>query len=239
MDDPYNPPMAKSLLLQLRNRLKSQADPVKAPQMQRYMKSTMPYHGVQTPLRRSICREIFKDLDFSTDRLWRDHVLALWNGAEFREERYAALDLAAHRKAKGFQVIPALTMYEQMIVTGAWWDYVDEIAHRLEEILRHDPEKMKKKMRVWSTSSNMWKRRSSIICQLDFKRETDLHLLYSCIEPSLSSKEFFLQKAIGWALRQYAWTDAKEVTKYVRLNHDRLSPLSQREALKNLKKIDK
>jgi 3-methyladenine DNA glycosylase AlkD len=93
---------------------------------------------------------------------------------------------------------------------------------------------MRRKMLTWSKSDNLWKRRSAIICQLGFKEETDLELLYACIEPSLESREFFLQKAIGWALRQYAWTDGAEVKRYVQLNRARLSALSCREALKNV-----
>jgi len=93
---------------------------------------------------------------------------------------------------------------------------------------------MRRKMLAWSRSSNLWKRRTAIICQLGFKEETDLKLLYACIEPSLGSREFFLRKAIGWALRQYAWTDRAEIKKYVRLNRTRLSALSSREALKNI-----
>jgi 3-methyladenine DNA glycosylase AlkD len=88
-------------------------------------------------------------------------------------------------------------------------------------------------MLAWSRAKDMWKRRSAILCQLSFKNETDLDLLYACIEPSLGSKEFFLQKAIGWALRQYAWTNPREVQRYVRAHADEMSPLSKREALKN------
>jgi 3-methyladenine DNA glycosylase AlkD len=93
---------------------------------------------------------------------------------------------------------------------------------------------MRRKMLAWSKSADLWKRRTSIICQLGFKAETDLDLLYACIEPSLASREFFLQKAIGWALRQYAWTNPDEIHKYVRLNRAHLSALSIREALKNI-----
>ena len=93
---------------------------------------------------------------------------------------------------------------------------------------------MRRKMLSWSKSDNLWKRRTAILCQLGFKAETDLELLYACIEPSIESREFFLRKAIGWALRQYAWTDEAEIEKYVRLNRARLSPLSCREALKNI-----
>jgi len=122
-----------------------------------------------------------------------------------------------------------------LIVTGAWWDYVDTLAsNNVGSLLLSDREKLTPVMREWSQSDDMWKRRTSIICQLKFKKQTDLRLLYDCIEPSIESKEFFLQKAIGWALRQYAWTDAKEIQRYVRQNQDRLSPLSKREALKNV-----
>jgi 3-methyladenine DNA glycosylase AlkD len=128
-----------------------------------------------------------------------------------------------------------MKMYEELIVTGAWWDYVDDIAsHRVGPILKGYPAPMRRKMLAWSKSSNLWKRRTAILCQLGFKEETDLKLLYACIEPSLASQEFFLRKAIGWALRQYAWTDGAEIKKYVRLNRNRLSALSAREALKNI-----
>ena len=86
----------------------------------------------------------------------------------------------------------------------------------------------------WSTDADMWRRRSSIICQVGFRGDADLDLLYSCIEPNLADKDFFIRKAIGWALRTYAWADAAEVVRYVAANKDRLSPLSQREALKNV-----
>jgi 3-methyladenine DNA glycosylase AlkD len=89
-------------------------------------------------------------------------------------------------------------------------------------------------MRAWSTDPFLWKRRISIICQLSFKKDTDLDLLYANIEPNLSDREFFIRKAIGWALRQYAWTDPKEVVRYVATHESQLSSLSRREALKNV-----
>jgi 3-methyladenine DNA glycosylase AlkD len=110
-----------------------------------------------------------------------------------------------------------------------------EIAsRRVGTILRSHPVPMQRRMLAWSRSKDLWKRRTAIICQLGFKAETDLQLLYACIEPLLGSREFFLQKAIGWALRQYAWTDGAEIKRYVRANRSRLSALSCREALKNL-----
>lgn len=227
--------MKSTFLSRVRRELRRIADPRKAPFMQAYMKSTMPYHGVQSTLLRACCKELFIDLDFTRRDPWRATVLDLWRGAQFREERYVAIALTGDKRAASFQTPGTMPLYEEMIVSGAWWDYVDDIAsHRVGPILRSHPAPMRKKMLAWSTSDNMWKRRTSIICQLGFKRETDLDLLYACIEPSLDSKEFFLRKAIGWALRQHAWTDPAEVKRYVRKNRNRLSPLSVREALKNV-----
>jgi 3-methyladenine DNA glycosylase AlkD len=223
------------LLAKLRNALQRAGDPVKAQAMQAYMKSSMPYHGVPTPLLRELCKATFAKLQFATAPDWQAQILDLWRGARFREERYGALHLAGDKRWQPFQTLSAMKMYEEMIVTGAWWDYVDDIAsHRVGPLLRDHPAPMRRKMLSWSKSNNLWKRRTAILCQLGFKAETDLELLYACIHPSLGSREFFLQKAIGWALRQYAWTDGAEIKKYVQLNRDRLSNLSRREALKNI-----
>jgi 3-methyladenine DNA glycosylase AlkD len=203
--------------------------------MQRYMKSTMPYHGVKAGPMRQLARALFAQIPLPSVAAWSALVLHLFEKAKYREERYAALVLAGDRRAKPFQTFATLPLYERLIVTGAWWDLVDEIAsHRLGFLLEKYPRAMKPAMRAWSRDEDLWKRRSSIICQLRFKGDTDLALLYDCIEPSLGSREFFLRKAIGWALRQYAWTDPKEVASYVRAMGPRLSPLSRREALKNL-----
>jgi 3-methyladenine DNA glycosylase AlkD len=165
----------------------------------------------------------------------QDDVLTLWRGAKFREERYAAIELTGVRAARPFQRMDALGMYEEMILSGAWWDYVDPIAsQRLWAILCNDPIPLKRTMLKWSRDDSLWKRRSAILCQLKAKDSTDLKLLYDCIGPSMQSKEFFLRKGIGWALRQYAWTDPAEVRRYVRRNAAALSPLSRREALKNI-----
>ena len=198
------------------------------------MKSAMPCLGVSSVPRRAALKAVFAGIDWPDSAAWQRDVLTIWRGADYREERYAAIELAGARAAKRFQTIDALPLYEEMIVTGAWWDFVDEIAgHRLWDLLRNNRAAMTDRMLAWSTDADLWKRRSSIICQLPAKAATDLDLLYSCMEPSIGSTEFFLRKAIGWALRQYAWADPDEVARYVTTNADRLSGLSQREALKN------
>jgi 3-methyladenine DNA glycosylase AlkD len=223
------------LLSQLRKELGRVADSARAPAMQAYMKSELPFWGVAAPQLRALCRTLFAKYAFESAQSWRADVLALWRGAERREERYAAIALSGQRGAKAFQTLDALPMYEEMIVTGAWWDYVDELAeHRVGPLLAAHPREMRRAMLAWSRSPDMWKRRSSIICQMFFREATDLKLLYACIEPSLSSKEFFLRKAIGWSLRQLAKHDPKEVLRHVKEHDAALSPLSRREALKHL-----
>jgi 3-methyladenine DNA glycosylase AlkD len=221
--------------MSVRAGLAAMADPAKAAPMQAYMKSAMPYIGVSAVPMQKLCKELFAPLQYPTAEAWCADVLTLWRGAKFREERYAALALTGLRAARDFQRFQVVPMYEEMVVSGAWWDYVDVIAtSRLWEILSADPAPTKALMRSWSTDGNIWKRRCAIICQNKAKRGTDLEQLYACIEPSIDSKEFFLRKGIGWALREYAWTDPDEVRRYVTENAARLSGLSRREALKNI-----
>ena len=96
---------------------------------------------------------------------------------------------------------------------------------------------MAREMRSWSRDTDKWKRRSSIICQLNRKEQTDLSLLFDCIDPNLPDPDFFIRKGIGWALRSLAWTDLATVEAYIARNEDKISPLSRREALKNAEKI--
>lgn len=224
-----------SLLLSIQKLLTAAADPNRASQMQRYMKSEMPYHGVPMSQVRRIARAALQEIDLLTAAAWKKEVLALWNGARFREERYVALVLCSDKRAVAFQTPAALSLYEKLIVSGAWWDLVDELAtRRVAAILAAYPKAMKPKMRRWSRDRNIWKRRTAILCQLYFKSATDRLLLRDCLEPSIDSEEFFLRKAIGWALRQYARTNPAWVRAYVKEHEQRLSGLSRREALKHL-----
>jgi 3-methyladenine DNA glycosylase AlkD len=219
----------------LRRRLRAAAEPAKAAAMQAYMKSAMPCLGVQAKPLRAVCRDVFADIAFAASEDWQRAVLEIWRGAEYREERYAAIELVNHRSAREFLRLDAVVMLREMIIDGAWWDVVDALAGGpLSRILENDREAMATMLREWARSDNLWLRRSAIICQLPAKERTDLTLLYDCIEPSLASREFFLRKAIGWALRQYARTDPAEVARYAAVNAARLSPLSRREATKHL-----
>ncbi|HVC78032.1 MAG TPA: DNA alkylation repair protein [Candidatus Micrarchaeaceae archaeon] len=218
----------------MRAALAAAADPEKAAGMRAYMKSEMPYRGISASDIRAISKQVFAAHPLATCDEWRAEVLDLWRGARFREERYAAMELLGERRHKACRTPDVLPVYEELITTGAWWDYVDGVAGLLGNLLRSHPEQVGPVMRAWSTDKDMWKRRVSIICQISFKKDTDLDLLYANIEPNLADRRFFIRKAIGWALRSYAWADPEEVARYVTANEARLSGLSKREATKNM-----
>jgi 3-methyladenine DNA glycosylase AlkD len=225
----------QGLIAAIRDGLARRAIPEKAEPMRAYMKSAMPYIGVPNPEQRETWKEIIPRFPLATFGAWHDTVLALWRGATYREERYGAVALTEDRRYKRFQTPAALPLYEELVVTGAWWDYVDHIAsHRIGALLRDYPDVIRPAMLSWSQVPGMWQRRTSILCQLGFKAATDLDLLTACIEPNLADKDFFVRKAIGWALRQYAYVDADWVRRYVQEHAAQLSPLSRREALKHL-----
>lgn len=231
-------PADKKLIAAVRKRLKEAADPAKAPGMQAYMKSVMPYRGVQSTPLRAITKEVFKAHPLPDFATWRDTALTLWREASFREERYVVQGLLGDRLYRSYRTPDAMPIYEELIVDGAWWDHVDDIAvHRVGELLLEFPDEIEPIMRAWSTDDDMWRRRTSIICQVGAKGDIDLGLLYDCIEPNMADKEFFIRKAIGWALRSHAWLNPGEIARYVDQNADQLSGLSKREALKNMGKL--
>lgn len=225
----------RALVATVRKGLAELADPVRAPGMQAYMKSTMPYLGVATPERRRLLRFLFDSHPVDDRTSWEATVLDLWREASFREERYAAIELSGHRRYRGWQDPDLVPVYDEIIVTGAWWDYVDEIAiRRIGPILRTHSVVMRPMLLRWSRDVDQWRRRTSVICQVGAKQATDVELLAACIEANLDDRDFFLRKGIGWALRDYARTDPAWVQRLVAQHADRISGLSRREALKHV-----
>lgn len=223
-----------ALVTAVRTGLAGLANPAKAPDMQQYMKSEMPFRGVQKPARATLGAALFAAHPLSTKGSWMATVRELWHGARFREERYLALDLTALRRYAGWQAPDLVPLYEELIVTGAWWDFVDEVANRrIGPLVRAHPDEVVPIMRSWRTDADRWKRRTSIICQLGSKQATDTALLTACIEANLGDADFFLRKGIGWALREFAKTEPGWVRTFVDA-HPELSPLSRREATKHL-----
>ncbi|GAA5002472.1 DNA alkylation repair protein [Actinopolymorpha pittospori] len=224
------------LLVAVRVGLATVADPARAEPMRAYMKSAMPFRGVPSPELKSVCRHLLPAHPIARRGDWEATVLALWDDAAYREERYAALALTGHRLYRAWQDVAALSLYDHLTVTGAWWDFVDEIAaNRVGPILAADPGGVGPLLLRWASDDDIWRRRVAILAQLKAKSRTDTELLRLCVEPSLGRPEFFLRKGIGWALREYAKTDPDWVRTYVATHFDRLAPLSRREAVKNLR----
>jgi 3-methyladenine DNA glycosylase AlkD len=223
-----------TLVTAARTGLAELADPVKAEGMRAYMKSAMPYRGVAKPQRAVLSRRLFKDHRIPDVDTFTATTLELWRGAKFREERYLAIELTGQKAYVAWQNTTLLPVYEEMIVTGAWWDYVDELAiRRVGPLLRADPATLTPTMRSWSTNPDPWRRRTSIICQVGARTATNLALLADAIEANVDDPDFFLRKAIGWALRDYSKVDDTWVRAFV-TTHPHLSPLSRREASKYL-----
>lgn len=228
--------MTHPLVTAVRTELAALADPAKAADMQRYMKSEMPFRGVPTPERRQLGRRLFAEHPLPDRDAWLAVVQQLWRDAECREERYLAVDLTGHRPYQRWQQADLLPLYQELIVTGAWWDYVDEIAgRRVGPILRADRTAVTPVIHGWATDADRWLRRTSVICQLGAKADTDRELLAACVEANIADPDFFLRKGIGWALREYAKTEPGWVRAFVDA-HPELSPLSRREAMKHLER---
>lgn len=216
---------------EIREALRAIAAPERAGEMGAYMKveanGGLGFLGIRRPDVRKVARAAARSA--SPDEQLAA-VVDLWDDAEFREERYAAQDLLGLRWTH--DRFDLLDLHRRMVLTGAWWDHVDEVAHRIADLVRSHHDETAAVLRAWSTDDNLWVRRVAIIGQLGLKDRIDLDLLSEVIEPNLPDREFFIRKAIGWALRDAARTHPAWVRGFV-ATHE-LSPLSRREALKHL-----
>jgi 3-methyladenine DNA glycosylase AlkD len=218
----------------IRAGLRELADPVRAVGAQAYMKSAMPFLGVRVPEVRRLVTAVVARFPFDTAEQQRASVLELWGSAEYREERYAAIDLTAGKLAAAD--LGMLPVYELIIRQGAWWDFADGVAGRICSLLQAHPAELSAVILRWSRDPDLWVRRASITAQLRAKGNTDTELLRRVIEANLTDPEFFIRKAIGWSLREYAKTAPDWVAAFVAAHEERMSPLSRREAMKNLAK---
>ncbi|SDP56747.1 3-methyladenine DNA glycosylase AlkD [Arthrobacter sp. ok909] len=216
----------------IRARLQAAADPGRAAGAQAYMKSQLPFLGVRVPEVRRIVKAAAAEHPPGSIAELQSAVLELWRDCGCREERYAAIQLTGLKLAA--RELGMLAVYEEIIRTGAWWDLVDGVAHGLGGLLQAHRAELTPVLGRWSKDEDFWIRRASITAQLGAKATTDTALLAAVIEANLGDQEFFIRKAIGWALRQYARTDPDWVVAFVQRHQDELSPLSRREALKNL-----
>ncbi|GAC1376311.1 MAG: DNA alkylation repair protein [Pseudarthrobacter sp.] len=222
----------RELVAQIRTMVMERADAARAAGAQAYMKSSTLSLGVRVPeVRRCVVVSAAAFPVESPDQL-RATVLVLWREAQWREERYAAIDLTGLRLVtKDLLMLP---VYEEIIRTGAWWDFVDGVSQRICGLLLAHRTAMTSVLLEWSTDDDFWIRRAAITSQLKAKAATDTELLRATIEPNLDDQEFFIRKAIGWALREFAKTNPAWVRDFVTEHAGQLSPLSRKEALRHL-----
>jgi 3-methyladenine DNA glycosylase AlkD len=220
------------LLAAIRAGLRRLADPDRAAGMAAYMRSAMPCLGVRVPQVRALVRAEARRRPPASAATLTATVAALWRAATYREERYAATALLDVPAARRLREPDLIGLCEELIVTGAWWDHVDEVAGRVGELLLLFPAEIRPVVAGWQRSPDRWLRRAAIICQRSARDRTDLALLTGAIEANAADADFLLRKAIGWALRSYAYTDPAWVRGFV-ASHE-LSPLSVREATKHL-----
>ena len=207
------------------------ADPQQAVQMARYMRDQFAFYGIKSPLRREILSGFLREYGVPVVEDVPEVVQALWELPE-REQQYNALDILIRLQKKlRPDFLPTL---ERLITTNSWWDTVDGLASNVSGTLfTNFPETGATAVQQWRSVDNIWLRRTTLLHQLKYKDKTNAPLLFSLIEENLDDKEFFIQKAIGWALREYSKTDETAVRAFVANNN--LSPLAHREALKWLK----
>jgi len=218
----------------LKELFEQNADPLQAGPMAAYMRNQFAYLGIKTPQSAALQKQYYAEHGLPTleelDPILRD----LWALPE-REFQYLAIGLLGKfEKRLPPEFIETL---EYLIVTKSWWDTVDSIATGVVGVhFQRYPQVRTGTLSRWRASENFWLRRSCILFQLHYKNQTDFPLLCAIIRENLGSKEFFINKATGWALRQYARVDAQAVRDFVAQTP--LHPLSAREALKRLEKHD-
>lgn len=215
----------------LKSFFEKHTNPLNATPMKKYMREQFDYLGIKSPQVTSLLREFiianglppFDKLDLICKELWN---------LPQREFQYIAMNLISkYEKKLEPEFIETL---EYLITTKSWWDTVDLLAgHPVGMMFMKYPKVREKYLKKWRKSNNMWLRRTTLLFQLGYKAETDFELLCEIIKENLESDEFFINKAIGWALRQYAHTNPMPVKKFVNKTKE-LSSLSKREALKNI-----
>jgi 3-methyladenine DNA glycosylase AlkD len=213
---------------ELRASLAMHADPTNAGPMRLYMKDRFAFFGIKSPERTKLVRAFVAEHGLpATDEI---EAVAWWMWeAPERECQYAALDLIE----RSLKRLPpeSIAWFERLIVTNSWWDTVDRIAsHLVGGLFRLYPDLRDPWIDRWRVADHIWLRRTTLLFELGYKSETDAALLFALIEENLTSREFFVQKAIGWALREYSKTAPAAVGAFVAATP--LAPLSRREASK-------
>ncbi len=224
-------PWADSFVRASRSALAEIADPERAAPMAAYMKDRFAFSGVATGPRRAAVRDATRDLGPPPDGDALVEMAQLCWAVDQRELQYTAAD--ALRRWVRVLEMPHLDDVEELIVAKSWWDTVDILATRVVGPLVQAYPELLETMDRWIRDPNLWRRRTAILHQLGYKDRTDVERLFAYCSEREDEREFFIAKAIGWALREYAKTDPDAVWSFVDEHQERLAPLSVREATKH------
>jgi 3-methyladenine DNA glycosylase AlkD len=228
-----NSTIQTQLLIKL---FKENSNPDNAAHMARYMKNQFSFFGIKSPERRTLTQEWLKIITVKSLSDIRNIMNALWK-LNKREFQYVACDLG--KQYKKYWTPNSLEFIKGLICTKSWWDTVDVIASHMAGTVVYNHTATANIMDDWIDHPNMWIRRTAILHQLNFKEKTDARRLFSYCKKRMQENEFFIRKAIGWALMQYSYLDPKGVIQFVNEYDDNLSPLSKMEALKAMKREGK
>ncbi|MFD9910373.1 DNA alkylation repair protein [Streptomyces sp. NPDC059063] len=223
--------LADTVVARLTTAYAAAADPVRAADMRAYMKDVAPFLGLTSPVRRDLARAVLAGSPRPDEADCAAVALRCWRLPE-REYHYFAVDyLRRHvrRLSSGF-----LPVARHLVTTVPWWDTVDLLAaHVVGGLVAADAE-LAADMDAWIEDEDLWVARTALLHQLRHKDATDADRLFAYCARQAGHPDFFIRKAIGWSLREYAKTDPEAVRDFVRRHRDALSPLSVREALKNI-----
>lgn len=223
------------LISQLRETFLPNGNAKIAEGMSAYMKQLFPFCGIKKPLRTELEKPFIFECNKLGEKEIRYIVHQLWQLPE-REFQYTVLVLL--RKTRYWKFEESLSLFEWLIENKSWWDTVDAIAaHMIGPYFLKFPAKRDAQINTWLSSDNMWLQRTCIIFQLTYKEKTDVPYLLEILKQFTGEKEFFIKKAVGWALRQLSYTHPQVVIEFC--ENEPLQPLSFREALKALKREGK
>jgi 3-methyladenine DNA glycosylase AlkD len=222
--------MAHLYLNKIKKIYAANADATIAKGAKAYLLNQFEFYGIKTPLRRKICKEFYKAHPVK-DHNELSSIIKDCFAAPQRELHYFAIELLGyHHKLWSKKTIPLI---EWMVTHQSWWDSVDSTnSFVISKFFMKFPETIEITTSKWNNSTNKWLQRMSLLFQLTYKKKTNTTLLTQYIENCQLEEDFFIRKAIGWALRAYAYSDAKWVVQFIKA-HPQLSNLSKREALKH------
>lgn len=223
--------LADTVLARLTAAYTTAADPVRAERSVAYMKGVAPFLGIPTPERRALSRQVLDSLPRPDETDCVAIALRCWELPE-REYRYFAIDYLRRHVARLSS--DSLPVVRHLVSTDPWWDTVDLLAAHLAGGLVAADRSLVAQMDAWSEDDDLWIARTALLHQLTYKQATDTERLFGYCLRQAGHRDFFIRKAIGWCLREYAKTDPAAVRSFVTGARDRLSPLSVREALKHL-----